>query len=122
MSLYPRTPYEYSATARGLIFTAGVCPLDQTGLVVAPGDFERQAAQADENLIAVLAQHDVGADALLKTTVFVVSTYRGDLLRVWEIVSTRLGRGPSTLVGVALLGYPDQLVEIEAVAANDGAA
>jgi enamine deaminase RidA (YjgF/YER057c/UK114 family) len=118
----PGTPYEYSATARGLIFTAGACPLDQTGLVVAPGDFERQTAQAVENLIAALAQRDVGADALLKTTVFVVSTDRGDLLRVWEIVSARLGRAPSTLVGVALLGYPDQLVEIDAIAVTDTAA
>lgn len=122
MSLYPGTPYDYSSTARGLVFTAGACPLDQTGRVVALGDFERQAAQTVENLIAVLAEHDVGTNALLKTTVYVVSTDRADLVRVWDIVSARLGRAPSTLLGVTLLGYPDQLVEIEAIAANDTAA
>jgi enamine deaminase RidA (YjgF/YER057c/UK114 family) len=78
----PGTPYDYSTTARGLVFTAGACPLDQTGRVVAPGDFERQAAQTVENLIALLAEHDVGTDALLKTTVFVVSTDRVDLISV----------------------------------------
>jgi hypothetical protein len=35
---------------------------------------------------------------------------------VWDVVSPRLGRAPSTLLGVSLLGYPDQLVEIEAIA------
>jgi enamine deaminase RidA (YjgF/YER057c/UK114 family) len=122
MSLYPGTPYDYSAVAHGLLFTAGACPLDQSGRVVAPGDFERQAVQAVENLIAALAEQGVGPDALLKMTVFVVSTDRADLVRVWNVVSPRLGRAPSTLLGVAVLGYPDQLVEIEAVASIDAAA
>ena len=116
MSLYPGTPYDYSATAGGLVFTAGACPLDQKGRVVAPGDFERQAVQTVENLLAALAEHNVAADALLKTTVFVASADRADLVRVWDTVAPRLGRAPSTLLGVALLGYPDQLVEIEAIA------
>ena len=34
-------------------------------------------------------------------------------------MSERLGRTPSTLLGVSLLGYPDQLVEIEAIARAD---
>jgi enamine deaminase RidA (YjgF/YER057c/UK114 family) len=119
MSLFPGTPYEYSAAARGLLFTAGACPLDPEGRVVAPGDFERQAVQAVENLLAALGEHHVGPDALLKTTVFVVSADRADLVRVWETVVERVGRAPSTLVGVSLLGYPDQLVEIEAIAVLD---
>lgn len=89
---------------------------------MAPGDFERQALRAVENLLAALAERNVGADALLKTTVFVASTDRADLVRVWDTVSPRLGRAPSTLLGVALLGYPDQLVEIEAIAVADTAA
>ena len=57
-------------------------------------------------------------DALLKTTIYVVARERTELVRVWDVVSARLGRVPSTLLGVALLGYPDQLVEIEAIAAG----
>ena len=68
MSLFPGTPYDYSASARGLLFTAGASPLDQEGRVVAPGDFERQAVQAVENLLAALGEHDVEAATLLKTT------------------------------------------------------
>ena len=116
-SLYPGAPYEYAASAHGLVFTAGACPLDDEGRVVAPGDHEAQAARAVENLVAALEQHGASPESLLKTTVYVVAEDRAALVRVWDVVSARLGRAPSTLLGVSLLGYPGQLVEIEAVAA-----
>jgi enamine deaminase RidA (YjgF/YER057c/UK114 family) len=116
MNLYPGRPYDYSAAAHGLVFTAGACPLDERGTVVAPGDFDAQALRTVDNLLAALAQHAVGPESLLKTTVFVVARERSDLVRVWEVVSSRLGRAPSTLLGVSLLGYPDQLIEIETIA------
>jgi enamine deaminase RidA (YjgF/YER057c/UK114 family) len=117
LPLYPGVPYEYTATANGLVFTAGACPLDSEGRVVAPGDLETQAAQAADNLLEALAEVGAGADELLKTTVYVVGEERADLVRAWDVVSARLGRAPSTLLGVSFLGYPEQLVEIEAVAA-----
>lgn len=118
--LFPGAPYEYAAEANGLVFTAGACPLDEEGRVVAPGDREAQAERAVENLLAALAEHRASAACILKTTVYVVAEERADLVRVWDVVSGRLGRAPSTLVGVALLGYPDQLVEIEAIARVEG--
>jgi enamine deaminase RidA (YjgF/YER057c/UK114 family) len=117
MPLYPGTPYEYSASANGLVFTAGACPLDEEGRVVEPGDLEAQAARTAENLLAALAAAGSGPESLLKTTVYVVAGERSDLVRVWDVVATRLGRTPSTLLGVSFLGYADQLVEIEAIAA-----
>jgi enamine deaminase RidA (YjgF/YER057c/UK114 family) len=116
MNLYPGTPYDYSAAAQGLVFTAGACPLDEQGTVVASGDYEAQALCAVENLLAALARRAAGPESLLKTTVFVVARKRSDLMKVWDVVASRLGRAPSTLLGVSLLGYTDQLVEIEAVA------
>jgi enamine deaminase RidA (YjgF/YER057c/UK114 family) len=43
---------------------------------------------------------------------------RDDLVQVWDAVAAGLApsRPPSTLLGVTGLGYPDQLVEIDAVA------
>ena len=118
MALYPDVPYDYTAAANGLVFTAGACPLDEDGRVVAPGDVEAQAARAVDNLLEALAQAGARTEDLLKTTIYVVGEERAELVRVWEVVSQRLGRAPSTLLGVSLLGYPDQLVEIEAVAAR----
>jgi enamine deaminase RidA (YjgF/YER057c/UK114 family) len=119
VALFPGVPYEYSAIGRGLAFTAGACPLDDQGRVVAPGDHATQAARAADNLVAALAERDIGVDSLLKTTIYVVAQERADLIRVWDVVAARLGRAPSTLLGISLLGYPDQLVEIEAVAIVD---
>ena len=121
LPLYPGVPYEYTATADGLVFTAGACPLDAEGRVVAPGDLETQAAQAADNLLEALAEAGARADDLLKTTIYVVGEQRADLVRAWDVVSARLGSAPSTLLGVSFLGYPEQLVEIEAIAAAKNA-
>jgi enamine deaminase RidA (YjgF/YER057c/UK114 family) len=118
--LYADVPYEYAAvTASGsTVFTAGACPLDADGGVVSPGDYEEQARVAVENLLTALAATGADAQDLVKTTVYVVARARDDLVRVWEIVAAALApaRPPATLLGVALLGYPDQLVEIEGIA------
>jgi enamine deaminase RidA (YjgF/YER057c/UK114 family) len=119
VALYPGTPYEYTSSADGLVFTAGACPLDEEGLVVAPGDLEAQAERAAENLLEALALAGARPERLLKTTIYVVGEQRADLVRVWDVVAGCLGRTPSTLLGVSFLGYPDQLVEIEAVGALD---
>jgi enamine deaminase RidA (YjgF/YER057c/UK114 family) len=118
--LYPGAPYDYATVARPerMVFTAGACPIGPDGEVVAPGDPEGQARQALDNLVVVLAEAGSSLEQVLKTTVYVATTERADLVRVWKVVEERFGsvRPPSTLLGVSLLGYPRQLVEIEAVA------
>jgi enamine deaminase RidA (YjgF/YER057c/UK114 family) len=111
-------PYEYAAAADGLVFTAGACPLDERGAVVSPGHLEPQAERTVGNLLLALELAGTGPEHLLKTTIYVVAGEREDLVRVWDIVMKGLGRAPSTLIGVSFLGYPGQLVEIEAVAAR----
>ena len=114
-------PYAYSAvTAPGsLVFTAGACPLDDTGTIVAPGDVPAQAAKVMENLVVALRASGAELTDVAKSTVYVASSRREDLVAAWDVVRAAFGEhdAPSTLLGVALLGYPDQLVEVEAVAA-----
>jgi enamine deaminase RidA (YjgF/YER057c/UK114 family) len=83
MELSTGTPYEYSRSRSGLVFTAGACPLDASGNVVAPGDLVGQAEQATDNLLAALAEAGATADSLLMTTIYVVASERADLVRVW---------------------------------------
>jgi enamine deaminase RidA (YjgF/YER057c/UK114 family) len=68
----------------------------------------------------VEALHAAGAELtdVAKITVYVASKWREDLVKVWEIVHEAFGEhdAPSTLLGVASLGYPEQMVEVEAVA------
>ena len=122
--LYPGAPYEYAAVAApgNTIFTAGACPLDPDGNVLASGDLEEQARVAVANLVTALAAAGAGAQDLVKTTVYVVAAEREDLVRVWRVVAAALApaRPPSTLLGVSFLGYPEQLVEIEGIASLGG--
>lgn len=121
--LFPGVPYEYGAVAPAgaLLFTAGACPLDGDGRVVAPGNHVAQAHRVVDNLLGVLTSHGAGAGHLVRTTVYVVGT-REDLAAVWGVVAGRLAphRPPSTLLGVAVLGYPHQLVEVDGIAALPG--
>jgi enamine deaminase RidA (YjgF/YER057c/UK114 family) len=120
VQLFPGAPYEYTSVAPegSLVFTAGACPLDDDGNVVASGDHEGQARQALANLSAALGRAGSSFDDVLKTTVYVVAQQQSELARVWKVVEEAFApaRPPSTLLGVSILGYRDQLVEIEAVA------
>ncbi|MFG3422018.1 RidA family protein [Micromonospora sp. NPDC048063] len=114
--------YAYAATVEPparLVFTAGACPLDAEGRTVAPGDPVGQARQVMANLETALAAAGARLTDVVKTTVYVASSRQADLVAVWEVVRDVFGdhEPPSTLLGVAVLGYTDQLVEVEAVAA-----
>jgi enamine deaminase RidA (YjgF/YER057c/UK114 family) len=117
--LYAGVPYSYAAVAPGsTVFTAGACPIDPEGAVVAPGDIARQTRQTLDNLQVALRAAGCGLDDVVKTTVYVASGDRADLVAAWGVVEDCFDNAgpPSTLLGVAALGFPDQLVEIEAVA------
>jgi enamine deaminase RidA (YjgF/YER057c/UK114 family) len=120
-SLYKGAPYAYASVVShgALVFTAGACPLDATGRTVGRGDVKLQAHRAVRNLFSALTAAGSSPDLVLKTTVYVASRRRADLVAAWNVVQSAFGDvdPPSTLVGVAALGYPEQLVEIEAVAA-----
>jgi enamine deaminase RidA (YjgF/YER057c/UK114 family) len=119
--LAQRASYAYAAVATdslALVFTAGACPLDTSGETVAAGDVAARAEQVMENLQIALEAAGARLADVVKTTVFVASTEQKDLLAAWEVVSRRFGdHAASTLPGVATIGYRNQLVEVEAVAA-----
>ena len=118
--LHHDVPYHCAAAATGetSVFTAGACPLDGDGRVVAPGDIPSQTRQALENLQIALHEADCQQGDVVKTTVFVASSSRDNLLQAWSEYESVYGADgpPSTLLGVAMLGWPEQLVEVEAIA------
>jgi len=111
--------YRHYAVASGsrLVFTAGAVPLDPTGGLVGADDHEVQTEQVLANLLATLEAAEASPDDVVKTTVYVVGEGREAKVAVWDVVQrSELAAVPSTLVGVASLGYSGQLVEIEAIA------
>lgn len=114
--------YAYAATAPAnarLVFLAGSCPLDATGATIGVGDYAAQAAQCIANMRTALAEAGAEITDVISTRVLVASAKQADLVAAWGVVRDAFGPhdAPSTLLGVTVLGYDDQLVEIEAVAA-----
>jgi enamine deaminase RidA (YjgF/YER057c/UK114 family) len=121
-TLFGAAQYAYAATAPAesrLIFLAGACPVNADGSTAAVGDYPGQAVKAFENLRTALADAGAALTDVISTRVLVASARQEDLVAAWEVVRDAFGPHdvPSTLLGVTVLGYRDQLVEIEAVAA-----
>ncbi|HET7740702.1 MAG TPA: Rid family hydrolase [Mycobacterium sp.] len=72
-----------------------------------------------ENLLIALGAAEATIEDVVNTRVLVASTRQADLVSAWEVARDAFGEHdvPSTLMSVTVLGYDDQLVEIEAVAA-----
>lgn len=114
--------YAYAATAPAearLIFLAGSCPLTEDGATAAVGDYAGQAAACVETMTRALAAAGATIQDVISTRVLVASSHRADLVAAWQVVRDAFGEHdvPSTLLGVTVLGYRDQLVELEAIAA-----
>jgi enamine deaminase RidA (YjgF/YER057c/UK114 family) len=115
----PLAAYSHVAIAHGstLVFTAGAVPLDATSELVGADDAAAQTDQVVANLLAALSAAGARPEDVVKTTVYVAGVDHDRQARVWEAVQrSPIATAPSTLVGVATLGYQGQLVEIEAVA------
>ena len=82
------------------------CPLDDNGNVVGAGDIQVQASLAMARLGTALAASSATLADVLKTTVFVASAQRADLVTAWEVIRAAFGDhdAPSTLLGVSVLG------------------
>ncbi|MGY4767740.1 RidA family protein [Kribbella sp. CWNU-51] len=106
--------------AETLIYLAGQCPLQPSG-ELAEGGLEGQTAQVIRNILTALESAGASPDDVVRTVIYIASPVREDLAAVW----TQLNASPlapaftsaSTLLGVAQLGFPGQLVEIDVTAA-----
>ncbi|MFT4126071.1 MAG: RidA family protein [Gordonia sp. (in: high G+C Gram-positive bacteria)] len=116
----PDNGFAYSATvtAGPLIFTAGISPFAADGAIAEPGDVVGQTRRCLRNLSAVLAEQGAGLADIAKLTVYVAQHLQVDLSVAWDAVVAEFDAvPPAMIVGVTVLPYDDQLVEIDAVAA-----
>lgn len=105
-----------------LAWLAGQCPLDDDGRLVGPGDVAAQTTQVVANLGACMTDIGVGPAQVVRTTVYVVGG-QDALATAWAVFRGSGVSGtpmaPSTLLGVACLGYDGQLVEVDAIVLLD---
>ena len=111
--LAPTPGYRYAERVGDELFVAGQVPLDGSGRLVGEGDTRAQAEQCLDNLETLVGVHGFDRTHVRRLAVSVVGD---DLAAAWDVVRARFGGEvpPATLVGVARLGHPGQLVEIDA--------
>lgn len=122
-TVHPPSGYSHVtiSLAGRLAHLAGQCPLDQDEKVVGGSDYAAQTDQVIANCLAVLAAAGAQPADVVRSVVYVASNDTGDLVTVWD----RLNASPlapafttaSTLLGVTVLGYRGQLVEVDLTAA-----
>jgi enamine deaminase RidA (YjgF/YER057c/UK114 family) len=112
--------YRYADLVGGQLFVAGQVPLDGEARIVGLGDAGRQAEQCLRNLETVLAVHSFEFRHIRHLRVYVAGAH-SQLLEAWSAVAGWFAHDvpPATLLGVAVLGYKDQLVEIDATVVRD---
>lgn len=113
------------ATGSRTVYLAGQVARTAAGEPVGAGDLAAQVEQAFVNVATALAAAGASFADVAKMTIYVVDWTADKLAGLGEgagRASARLGvdlTKPVTLIGVAALGEPDLLVEIDATAVLD---
>jgi enamine deaminase RidA (YjgF/YER057c/UK114 family) len=106
--------------AETLVYLAGQCPLQPSG-ELAEGGLEGQTEQVIRNILVGLDAAGATPEDVVRTVIYVVSSIREELSAVWaQLNASPLApafTSASTLLGVAQLGFPGQLVEVDVTAA-----
>ncbi len=112
---YRELPFASAVRVSGAqLHTAGLTARDDAGVLVGPGDMDRQFEQIFLRLGQIAASAGTGFEHLVKVTIFVTDIDRayadpGQWRRYFS------HRPASTLVEVSRLKSPDVMVEIEAI-------
>ena len=109
-------PYSHAVEAGGLVFLAGMIPIDESGVVV-KDDVRRGTALALDNVRKVLEAAGLGLDRVIKTTVFLRDM--SDFAAMNEVYATYFTANEPARSTVEVKDLPAGApVEIEVVAAR----
>jgi 2-iminobutanoate/2-iminopropanoate deaminase len=112
----PIGPYSQGVLAGGFMFLSGQIPLDPQTNTLVDGGIEAQTEQVLKNLLAVLKEASMGAENVVKTTVFL--TDLDDFAKMNEVYARYLGKEPPARSTVQAAGLPRGVkVEIDVIAA-----
>ncbi|MEU0834972.1 Rid family hydrolase [Streptomyces sp. NPDC005969] len=105
-------------------YLAGQCPLGRSGALVGPGGLDAQIDQVASDALVALAAVGAEPSRVVRSVIYVVSDDVTDLgaarRRLTGSVIGSAFTTASTLLGVARLGFPGQLIEVDLTAALPG--
>lgn len=105
---------EIVSGATRTLYCSGQTAMDAEGKPQHEGDIAAQLALSLDNLEAVLAEAGMSLANLVRLTVY--TTDVDQLFPHYGVLASRLAAPPTTMLGVARLAIPGQLVELEATA------
>ena len=107
--------YRYADHVGEELFVAGQVPHDAEGELVGVGNAGVQARQCLRNLVTLVTHGGFAIGDIHHLTIYVIGEHQ-NLLDSWRAVTEFFDGNipPATLLGVAGLGYENQLVEIDA--------
>jgi 2-iminobutanoate/2-iminopropanoate deaminase len=112
----PIGPYTQGVAAGGLMFLSGQIPLDPHTNELVAGGIEAQTEQVLKNLLAVLKEAKMGAEHVVKTTVFLADL--ADFAKMNEVYAKYLGKQPPARSTIQAAALPRGVkVEIDVIAA-----
>ncbi len=112
----PVGPYSQGVISGGLLFCSGQIPLDPATDELVAGDIAAQTERVLQNLLAVLRQAKMGAENVVKTTVYL--TDMADFAKMNEVYGRYLGRRPPARTTIQSAALPrGARVEIDAIVA-----
>lgn len=112
----PIGPYSQAVVAGGLMFVSGQIAIDPATDKIVEGDVAAQTEQVLKNLMAILKEAKMGAENVVKTTVFLSDM--ADFAKMNEVYGRVLGKQPPARSTVQAAGLPRGVkVEIDLIAA-----
>ena len=113
--------YRYAEVEGRQLFVAGQVPRDTSGNLVGIGNSKQQSISCLNNLRTLVEVHGFAVNDIRQLTIYVVGEHQ-NLLDAWDAVVSWFEGDvpPATLLGVNLLGYAQQLVEIDAIVVQRG--
>ena len=111
----PTPSYRYADVVGNRLFLAGQVPLDEHGRLIGFDDVGAQTRQCLTNLCQVVTLHGFAVTDIHQLAIHVVGP-QPHLTAAWREVATWFSSNvpPATLLGSNVLGYVNQLVEIDA--------
>jgi enamine deaminase RidA (YjgF/YER057c/UK114 family) len=119
--LAPTASYQYAQRVGNQLFVAGQVPHDADARLVGSGSPSTQATQCLDNFRTLIRLHGFDQQDIRQLMVYVVGP-QPHLTDAWQAVTVWFDGQvpPATWLEVALLGYENQLVEIDATIIRHG--
>jgi enamine deaminase RidA (YjgF/YER057c/UK114 family) len=107
--------YRFADVVGNRLYVAGQVPVDAAGQVVSAADAGAQCRQCLDNLQVLIEQHGFALADIHQLTIYVVGDVAA-LHAAWgeAVAFFESNVPPATLLGVTVLGYENQLVELDA--------